>query len=175
MPGHCDGAFLASFWPFCRLQAVMSRRLSRTISGTVLHWDSTVTHGVSIGETASEGIASLGVSAWRESRLHSLPAKRSNAAASMVSSVRWGALLHRFWFRIGEWTGSMTGSSCGQWSGWQGSGQGRFSRRLLCRRWPAERNRLARAQPHPIRETALVCRRHRGWIDRLSSRWCCSL
>ncbi|HUZ94650.1 MAG TPA: NADH-quinone oxidoreductase subunit L [Edaphobacter sp.] len=67
--------------------------------GTVLHWDSTVTHGVSFGENTSEAITSL-VFLLGASLAYMLFLRRRQWAASMVSRPM-GNLLHRFW--LSDW------------------------------------------------------------------------
>jgi NADH-quinone oxidoreductase subunit L len=67
--------------------------------GTVLHWDSTVTHGVSFGENTSEAITAL-MFLLGASLAYMLFLRRRQWAASMVSRPM-GNLLHRFW--LSDW------------------------------------------------------------------------
>jgi len=67
--------------------------------GTVLHWDSTVTHGVSFDENTSEAITAL-VFLLGASLAYMLFLRRRQWAASMVSRPI-GNLLHRFW--MSDW------------------------------------------------------------------------
>ena len=67
--------------------------------GTVLHWDSTVTHGVSFDENTSEAITAL-VFLLGASLAYMLFLRRRQWAASMVSRPI-GNLLHRFW--LSDW------------------------------------------------------------------------
>jgi NADH-quinone oxidoreductase subunit L len=67
--------------------------------GTVLHWDSTVTHGVSFGENTSEAITAL-VFLLGASLAYMLFLRRRKWATSMVSRPM-GNLLHRLW--LSDW------------------------------------------------------------------------